>query len=315
MIPSKDDISKAHQRIKSYIHRTPLTHCQSIDRICNARIHFKCENLQKAGAFKSRGASNAVFKLAEEKFQGRVATHSSGNHAQALSRVAKHLDIKAYVVMPENSLKSKIAAVREYGADITFCSSNLDARESTLRKIMMQEDAIEIHPYDNYDIIAGQATAAKEILEDYQPDFIVAPVGGGGLLSGTALSASYFGNNVTVIGAEPQMADDAQKSLRSKKLVPSVNPQTIADGLRTSLGKLTFPLILKHVSDILTVDEQSIIKAMQIMWERAKILAEPSSATALAVVMNNPQIFSGKEVAIIVSGGNIDFDHLCTSPT
>lgn len=310
MIPSKDDLIRAHSRIKSYIHRTPLMHCESIDKICGATIHFKCENLQKAGAFKSRGASNAVFKLMESGFTGRVATHSSGNHAQALSRVAKYAGIEAHVVMPENSLKSKIAAVKEYDADITFCIPTLEARESTLAKVMQEVEAVEIHPYDNYDIIAGQATAAKEILEDYSPEIIIAPVGGGGLLSGTALLAKYFGNNVRVIAAEPEMANDAKLSFDSKTFVPSVNPQTIADGLRTSLGALTFPIILDHVHEILTCDEDSIVKAMRLMWERAKILAEPSSAAALAIVMNNPEIFKGKNIAVIVSGGNADLDNL-----
>ncbi|PLW94896.1 MAG: serine dehydratase [Marinilabiliales bacterium] len=310
MIPSKDDIVKAHQRIQSYIHRTPLEHCESIDKICGAKIHFKCENLQKAGAFKSRGASNAVFKLIESGFQGRVATHSSGNHAQALSRVAKYSGIQAHVVMPENSLKSKVDAVKEYEADITFCSPTLEARESTLAKVMSEVEAVEIHPYDNYDIIAGQATAAKEIIEEYSPDIIVAPVGGGGLLSGTALASRYFGNNVKVFAAEPEMANDARKSFESRTFVPSINPQTIADGLRTSLGELTFPIILDHVHEILTVDEESIIKAMRLMWERAKIMAEPSSATALAIVMNNPEVFAGKEIAVIVSGGNADLNNL-----
>ena len=310
MIPSRVDIVLAHQRIQHYIHFTPLMHCESIDKMCGATIHFKCENLQKAGAFKSRGASNAVFKLLDNGFQGRVATHSSGNHAQALSRVAKYAGIQAHVVMPENSLRSKVDAVKEYEADITFCIPTLEARESTLRKVMLEVDALEIHPYDNYDIIAGQATAAKEILEEYHPDIIVAPVGGGGLLSGTALAASYFGNGVKVIAAEPEMADDAKQSFYRKSFVPSVNPQTIADGLRTSLGELTFPIILDYVHDIITVDEDSIIKAMRIMWERAKIMAEPSSATALAIVMNNPEVFAGKEIAIIVSGGNADLDQL-----
>ncbi|MBN2728028.1 MAG: pyridoxal-phosphate dependent enzyme [Bacteroidales bacterium] len=310
MIPSKDDLIRAHSRIKSYIHSTPLMRCESIDKICGATIQFKCENLQKAGAFKSRGASNAVFKLMESGFTGRVATHSSGNHAQALSRVAKFAGIEAHVVMPENSLKSKIAAVQEYHADITFCIPTLEARESTLAKVMQEVEAVEIHPYDNYDIIAGQATAAKEILEDYSPDIIIAPVGGGGLLSGTALAAKYFGNNVKVFAAEPEMANDAKLSFDSKTFVPSVNPQTIADGLRTSLGDLTFPIILDHVDEILTCSEDSIVKAMRLMWERAKIMAEPSSAAALAIVMNHPEIFKGKNIAIIVSGGNADLDNL-----
>lgn len=310
MTPDKDVLIRAQNRIAEYIHRTPLLHSATIDKICNAKISFKCENYQKAGVFKSRGASNAVFSLIENGFDGLLATHSSGNHAQALSRVAKYSNLKAHVVMPKNSLLSKVNAVRDYGAELTFCEATLEARESTLKKVLKENEGFEIHPYDNYDIIAGQATCAMEILEEYSPDYIIAPVGGGGLLSGTSLAVSYFSKNSKVIGAEPEMANDAKKSFDSKTFIPSVNPQTIADGLRTSLGKLTFPIIIKNVHDILTTDEQSIVYAMRLLWERAKILVEPSAAVALAVILNNPNIFSGKKVSLILSGGNADLDHL-----
>lgn len=303
-------LTAAAARICNYIHHTPLMSCATIDRICGCEIVFKCENFQKAGAFKSRGAANAVFSLLESGFSGSVATHSSGNHAQALSRVALHAGINAHVVMPENSLISKINATKEYKAQITFCKPTLDARESTLREVMAATGAVEIHPYDNTDIIAGQATCAMEILDSYKPDFILAPVGGGGLLSGTALAAAHSGQTVKVIGTEPAGAADAFESFRTKTFVPSVNPITIADGLLTSLGKFTFPLILQHVNDILLAEENEIIEAMRLLWERAKIMAEPSSAVPLAVVMANPGIFKNKKVCIIISGGNADLDHL-----
>lgn len=301
---------KAADRIKNYIHHTPLLTCETINQLHGCDIVFKCEHFQKAGAFKSRGAANAVFSLIESGFHGAVATHSSGNHAQALSRVALHAGIEAHVVMPENSLTSKINATRGYQAHITFCKPTLEARETTLAAVMAETGATEIHPYDNCDIIAGQATCAMEILEEIQPDFIIAPVGGGGLLSGTALAAAHFGNQVQVIGAEPAGANDAWQSFNAGYFIPSVNPITIADGLLTSLGQLTFPIIQKHVQKILLASEQDIIDAMRLLWERAKILAEPSSAVPLAVVKANPDIFRNKKVCIIISGGNADLDQL-----
>lgn len=314
MIPrqfaDKSVFTVAANRIKDYIQHTPLLSCSAINHICGCQIVFKCENFQKAGAFKSRGAANAVFSLIESGFNGSVATHSSGNHAQALSRVALHTGITAHVVMPENSLTSKIHATRDYKAQITFCKPTLEARESTLREVMAASGAVEIHPYDNIEIIAGQATCAIEILEETQPDFIIAPVGGGGLLSGTALAAAHFGQCVRVIGAEPAGAADAYESFKTKAFVPSVNPKTIADGLLTSLGQITFPVILAQVSDILLAGEEQIIDAMRLLWERAKIMAEPSSALPLAVVKANPGIFKNKKVCIIISGGNADLDHL-----
>jgi len=298
------------ERIAVYIRHTPLMSCESINKMAGCEITFKCENFQKAGAFKSRGAANAVFSLLENKFKGSVATHSSGNHAQALSRVALHVGIDAHVVMPENSLASKINATKGYKAHITFCKPTLEAREATLEQVISETGAVEIHPYDNPFIIAGQATCAMEVFEEYKPDFLLAPVGGGGLLSGTALAAAHFSPDTKVIGAEPSGAADAWKSFTTRQFVPSINPQTIADGLLTSLGQVTFPIILKHVHSILLADEEAIVHAMRLLWERAKIMAEPSSAVPLAAVLSNPELFKNKKVCIILSGGNADLDQL-----
>lgn len=309
--PDKEDILKAAERIKPYLHRTPVLTCSAIDNMAGASIYFKCENFQKAGAFKSRGATNAVFSIDPYDLKQGVATHSSGNHAAALARAAQLKNIPAYIVMPENSSKVKIAAVRSYGGRITFCFPTLEAREEKLNEVLIETNAFEIHPYNNYSIIAGQATAALELIED-QPslDTIIAPVGGGGLLSGTALSAHYFSPASKVIAAEPVGADDAYQSFYQKKLIPSVNPETIADGLRTSLGSLTFPIIRRLVNDIITVNDQASIEAMKIVWERMKIIIEPSSAVALAIVLKHKHRFSGQKIGIIISGGNVDLMHL-----
>jgi threonine dehydratase len=283
----------------------------SVNLITGCKIFFKCENFQKAGAFKSRGASNALFKHLEKAKKHGVATHSSGNHAQALARVANYAGIKAFIVMPENSNPLKIAAVREYGGLITFCQPTLQAREETLQQVMVETGAIEIHPYDNPDIIAGQATAAKELIEEMpRADMIIAPVGGGGLLSGTALASHYFSQGTPVIAAEPFQANDAWQSFQSKSYIPSVAPNTIADGLRTSLGELTFPIIMKHVDDILTVSEQGIIDAMKLIWLRMKIIIEPSAAVVPAAILEHPEVFKNKTVGAILSGGNADIYHL-----
>ncbi|MEI8046970.1 MAG: pyridoxal-phosphate dependent enzyme [Bacteroidota bacterium] len=309
--PGRDEILQAVARIKPYIHRTPVLTCSAIDHIAGASIFFKCENLQKAGAFKSRGAVNAVFSYDPYDIKQGVATHSSGNHAAALSRAAQLKHIPAYIVMPENSSKVKIAAVKTYGGKITFCVPTLEAREQKLNEVLIETNAFEIHPYNNYSIIAGQATAALELIED-QPDLdlIVAPVGGGGLLSGTALSAHYFSPATKVFAAEPSGADDAYQSFYQKKFIPAINPDTIADGLRTSLGSLTFPIIRRLVSDIITVNDQATIEAMKLVWERMKIIIEPSSAVALAMVIKHKHRFAGQKIGIILSGGNVDLLHL-----
>ncbi|MFW5974991.1 MAG: pyridoxal-phosphate dependent enzyme [Bacteroidota bacterium] len=303
-------ISNAAKRISPYIHRTPVITSLLLDKITGASLYFKCENFQKAGAFKARGAHNAVFSLEATQANKGVITHSSGNHAGALSLAAKNRGIPAYVVMPSNAPKVKIAAVRAYGGQITFCEPTLKAREQTLGKIQAQNNATEIHPYNNENIIAGQATTAQEIFEELSPDIVIAPVGGGGLLSGTALSAHFFMPNTKVMAAEPRGADDAWQSFHAGEIIPSVNPKTIADGLLTSLGSLTYPIIRNYVEDIITVEESSIIKAMHLVWERMKIIIEPSSAVPLAAVLENKDRFRGMKIAIIISGGNVDLNKL-----
>ena len=308
---SKEDIIQAAKRISPYIHKTPVLKSDLLNRLVGGEILFKCENFQKAGAFKSRGATNAVFSLSSQQIMNGVCTHSSGNHAAALSRAARLRNCEAFIVMPKNSSKVKIEAVKQYGGSITFCEPTLQAREETLREVISKTGAMEIHPYNDIRIIAGQATATMELIDQAGPfDIIMAPVGGGGLLSGTALASHYFGNGAQVIAGEPSGADDAYKSFYSGEFVPSVNPKTIADGLLTSLGSVTFPIIQNHVSKIITVSEDSIIKAMQLIWERMKIIIEPSSAVPFAAILDNRGIFARKKTGIIISGGNVDLTKL-----
>lgn len=311
MIPNRQDILATHQRIASFIHKTPVLQSHIINEIVGSNLFFKCENFQRAGAFKMRGATNAILSLKREAIQNGVATHSSGNHAAALSLAAKDLGIKAFIVMPSNSSKVKIDAVKQYGGQITFCEPTVQAREEMLTTVIASTNAIEIHPYNNPFIIAGQSTAAKELFDEVGSlDFMVATVGGGGLLSGTALSTHYFSPDTIVIAAEPINADDAYRSFMSGKIEPVSQKQTIADGLRTSLGSITFPIIIDHVSEILTVSEDSIIEAMRLIWTRMKIIVEPSSAVALAAILSNKEKFRNKKTGIIISGGNVDIDHL-----
>lgn len=310
-VPDLHTIMDAAERIKPFIHRTPVMSSAGINKLLGTEIIFKCENLQKAGAFKSRGACNAVFSLDAEQMSKGVGTHSSGNHAQALSRAASLRNIDAYIVMPETSPQVKVNGVRGYGGRITFCKPTLKAREDALKEIINSTGALEIHPYNDYRIIAGQATAALELIEEAgEPDIIMVPVGGGGLLSGTALITKYISRNSMVIAAEPEMANDAFRSFHEGRFIPSENPKTIADGLLTSLGSLTFPIITEYVDDIVTVSEEGIISAMRLIWERMKILIEPSSAVPLAAIMENKLDVKGKRIGIILSGGNIDLDRL-----
>lgn len=309
--PGKDDILKAAELIRPYLHRTPVLTSQVLNSLTGAALYFKCENFQKAGAFKSRGATNAIYSKHPDDLKNGVATHSSGNHAAALARAAQLRQIPAYIVMPENSSAVKIAAVKNYGGHITFCVPTLQAREDTLNEVLLRTHALEIHPYNDFSIIAGQATAAMELIEDTPPlDIIIAPVGGGGLLSGTALAAHYFAPGTKVIAAEPSGADDAYQSFTQKKFIPSLNPDTIADGLRTSLGSLTFPIIQRLVHGIMTVDDQTTLEAMKLVWERMKIIIEPSSAVILAIVLKNKHLFKGQKIGLIISGGNVDLMHL-----
>ncbi len=313
LLPEFSDVKKAHELIKGYIHRTPVLTSESINKITGSRIFFKCENFQKAGAFKFRGACNAVFNLAAsgKEMKRGVATHSSGNHAAALALAAKIKGIAANIVMPVNSSEIKKRAVAGYGAVITFCEPTLASRESTLAGIIAETGATEVHPYNDFNVIAGQGTAALELIEDAGPfDVVMAPVGGGGLISGTAITVKNLLPGCRVIAAEPAGADDAFRSFSSGILVSSVNPKTIADGLLTSLGTRNFAVIRNKVDDIVTVSEEMIVEAMRLVWERMKIIIEPSSAVPLAAVLEKKGNTEGKKVGIILSGGNLDLDRL-----
>lgn len=309
--PTINEIHRAAERIRPYVHRTPVLTCASIDRQVGSQVFLKCENLQKVGAFKFRGACNAVFSLPESDVERGVVTHSSGNHAQALALAARLRGIPAYIVMPHNSPAVKKAAVDGYGGKITFCEPTLEARETTQSKVAAETGATVVHPYNNYQVIAGQGTAAMELLLDVPDlDIILAPVGGGGLLSGTAIAATELSPRIRVIGTEPEQADDAFRSLAAGTIIPSVNPQTIADGLRTSLGDLTFPIIRERVERIVTVSEAGIIAAMRFVWERAKIVIEPSAAVAVGALWERKIDLIGLRVGVILSGGNVDLDKL-----
>jgi threonine dehydratase len=310
-IPSAEDLVNAKRRIELYINETPILTSTTINNVAGCQLFFKCENFQKVGAFKYRGATNAILQLSEAARQNGVATHSSGNHAQALALAAKVQDIKAFIVMPTSAPEVKIDAVKGYGAEITFCEPTLQAREQTLAKVVARTGATEIHPFDNDQVICGQATAAMELLEDVDHlEVILAPIGGGGLISGTALAAKYFGERVQVIGGEPEGASDAYRSFVSGVLEPSINPHTIADGLLTSLSPRTFNIIKQNVKEVITVTDAQIITAMKLLWERMKIVLEPSSAVPFAALLRKKKQFEGKKVGIIISGGNVDLSHL-----
>jgi threonine dehydratase len=311
MSPSLDDIRQAAERIRPYAHRTPVLTNESLNQRVGTQVFLKCENLQKVGAFKFRGACNAVYSLNNEEAGRGVSTHSSGNHAQALALAARMRGIPAYIVMPNNAPAVKKAAVAGYGGVITFCEPTLEARESTLAKVTQESNATVIHPYNDERVIAGQGTAALELLEEVPDlDVIIAPVGGGGLLSGTASAATELKEGIRVIGAEPEMADDAQRSMQAGEIVPSKNPKTIADGLLTSLGSLTFPIIQKRVEQIVTVSESGIIESMKFVWERTKIIIEPSSAVAVGVLWEKKIDLHRLKVGLIISGGNVDLEKL-----
>ena len=311
MPPTIKDIREAAQRIKPYAHRTPVLTNESLNQQVGAQVFLKCENFQKVGAFKFRGACNAAYALPDEEAALGVCTHSSGNHAQALALAAKMCGIPAYIVMPNNAPSVKKNAVAGYGGQITFCEPTLEARESTLEGIRLDTGASVIHPYDNERVIAGQGTAALELLEDVPDlDVIIAPVGGGGLLSGTAITATEIKKRIRVIAGEPEMADDAFRSLQAGEIIPSMNPITVADGLLTSLGKLTFPIIQKRVEQIVTVSEAGIIASMKFVWERAKLVIEPSSAVAIGVLWERIIDLSGLKIGVIISGGNVDLEKL-----
>lgn len=310
-IPTRADIEATHEAIQPLIHRTPVLTCSAIDERAGASLFFKCENFQKVGAFKMRGASNAAVRLSEADRRKGLATHSSGNHAQAVALSAKMLGVPAYIVMPENAPTAKRAATEGYGAQITSCENTLAARESTLQKVVEETGATFIHPYNDYNVIAGQATCTKELLEDVEKlDILTAPVGGGGLMSGTLLSARYFAPGVKVYGAEPEAVDDAYQSLKSGQLQSNTTINTIADGLRTNLGEKTFDILQRELDDLFLVSEVEILQAMRLIWERMKIIIEPSCAVPLAAILKHPEVFAGKRVGVILTGGNVDLDRL-----
>ncbi|HUJ81527.1 MAG TPA: pyridoxal-phosphate dependent enzyme [Candidatus Acidoferrales bacterium] len=309
--PDFNDIRAASGRIAAQIHRTPVLTSELLDKIAGARLFFKCENFQKTGSFKIRGATNAVLSLPEDSAQRGVVTHSSGNHAAALARAAQLRGIPAWIVMPSNAPAVKRAAVEAYGGTITFCEPTLAARESTAQDLLQKTGAQMIHPYDNRNVIAGQGTAALELLNEVADlDFILAPVSGGGLLSGTAIAAKAMNPKIRVIGCEPKNADDAFRSMASGQLEPAAKSETIADGLRATLCPLTFSILRECVDQVVTVTEVEIGNAMRTIWERMKIVIEPSAAVAAAPALLRRLGADGERVGIILSGGNVDLSHL-----
>ncbi|MFM8744199.1 MAG: pyridoxal-phosphate dependent enzyme [Cytophagales bacterium] len=305
---TKQSIEQAHERIQPYIERTPVLTSASLNELAGCQLYFKCENFQKVGAFKARGATNAALKLSKEERANGLATHSSGNHAQAIARAGKMLGVKSYIVMPRTAPEIKKRGVRGYGGEIFKCEPTLQAREETLAKVIAKTGASEIHPFNNYDVVEGQATCAKELFEQAEGlDIVVAPVGGGGLLGGTALAAKFFSPTTVVMAGEPAGSDDAYRSMQSGK-IESAQSNTIADGLLTTLGDKTFPIIYEHVKEVITVTDEEIIAAMRLIWERLKIIVETSCAVPFAAVLKEKEKFKGKRVGIILSGGNVDLE-------
>ncbi len=309
--PTIREVRDAARRIEPYAHRTPILTCRALNDLCRAELFFKCENFQKAGAFKIRGATNAVFSLSDEAAARGVATHSSGNYGAALALAARWRGIGAHVVVPRNAPPVKVEAMVEYGADVTYCEPTLSAREQGLEELVARTGATFLHPYNNYSVIAGQGTAALELCEQITDlDAVVAPVGGGGLLSGTSIAVSAISRRTRVLGAEPAQADDAYRSFHAGRIIPVEKPDTIADGLRTSLGTLTFPIIKERVTEIVTVSEDAIVQAMRLVWERMKIVAEPSAVVPLAAILTRRDAFPGNRIGVILSGGNVDLGNL-----
>lgn len=310
-IPDAEAIKTVHQEIRSYIHKTPLLSSTSLNEIAGCSLFFKCENLQKIGAFKMRGAMAAALTLHASELQHGLATHSSGNHAQAVAMAARLLKVPAHIVMPNNAPGIKKAATGGYGARIIECQPTTADREATLEQVVADTGAYFIHPYNDYNVIAGQASACLEILEECPDlDYVMPPIGGGGLISGTALVCHYFTENTKVIGSEPIEVDDAYQSVKAGRIIENTSTNTIADGLRTTIRDKTFGIIKDYVEDIIRVDDQEIIAAMKLVWQRMKLLIEPSSAVPLAAVLQQPDRFAGKRIAIIISGGNVDIEKL-----
>ena len=311
MIPSLKDVQAAVKRIAPYVHNTPVFTSTTIDKMLNATVYFKCENFQRGGAFKIRGACNAILQLSEDDRARGVITHSSGNFAAALALAANALNTKAYIVMPTNAPAVKRDAVAGYGAQIIDCEPTLKSRESTMTAFQKKKGATFIHPSNDMNVILGHASAVMELAKQAeQLDVVIAPVGGGGLLAGTALAVNHLHYYIETIGAEPFGADDAYLSLKTGKIQPCINPKTIADGLRTQLGDQNFPIIRKLVSKIIRVEENEIIEAMRFIWERMKLVIEPSSAVAVAAMFRNSTEFKNRKVGVILSGGNVDLSNL-----
>ena len=311
MVMDKNSLIECHNRIKPYIHNTPVITSTQINRMTGAEIYFKCDNFQKMGAFKMRGAANAILQLPEDKKANGVVTHSSGNFGQALALAAQSIGVKAYIVMPSNATEIKKTAVKGYGGELIESESNVGSREATAQEVVESKGATFIHPSNDNNVILGQGTACKELLEDYNfLEYVITPVGGGGLIAGSALAAKYFAKDCSVIGAEPLVVDDAYRSLKSGKIETNNTTRTIADGLNTQLGDKNFPIIQKEVHSIIRITEDEIIESMKIIWERLKIVCEPSCSPALAAVLKDKKLFNNKKVGIIISGGNVDLNKL-----
>jgi len=310
-MPTWNDVLAAHRRIEPHVHRTPVLTSSWMDDRTGARLFFKCENFQKAGAFKVRGASNAVFGLDEARAEKGVATHSSGNHALSLSYAAGRRGIPCHVVMPRTAPQAKKDAVVGYGGVITECEPSTSSREAVFAEVAERTGADFVHPYNDPRVIAGQATCSRELLEQTDGlDAVIAPIGGGGMVSGTCLTLSSIAPEVAVYAAEPEQADDAARSFRAGRIIAEDAPVTVADGLKVPLKELTWHFVSGHVTDILTASEQEIIDAMRITWARMKIVMEPSCAVPLAAILKNKDVFAGKRVGVIVTGGNVDLDRL-----
>lgn len=310
-LPTYEDMLAAHERIKPYIHRTPIHTSSYLNDLTGAELFFKCENFQKAGAFKVRGACNAVFGLSEEMAEKGVATHSSGNHALSLSYAAGRRGIPCHVVMPRTAPQAKKDAVRGYGGIITECEPSTTSREAVFAEVQAETGAEFVHPYNDPRVIAGQGTCSREMMEQVEGlDAVIAPIGGGGMISGTCLTLSHQAPNVEIYAAEPENADDAARSFRAGHIIADDAPDTIADGLKVPLKERTWHFVSNHVTDILTATEEEIIEAMKITWKRMKIVMEPSCAVPLATILKNPEVFRGKRVGVVITGGNVDLDKL-----
>lgn len=310
-IPTYTDVITAHDRIRPYIHRTPVLTSSYFDQLVGAELFFKCENFQKAGAFKVRGATNAVFGLPDHMLGKGVATHSSGNHALSLSYAAGRRGIPCTVVMPRTAPEAKKAAVRGYGGKIVECEPSTSSREAVFAEVVAESGAEFVHPYNDPRVIAGQGTCSREFMEQTGGvDMMVAPIGGGGMISGTCLTLSTIASDVKIVAAEPEQADDAYRSFKAGHIIADDAPQTIADGLKVPLKELTWHFVSNYVSDILTASEQEIVDAMKLTWQRMKIVMEPSCAVPLATILKNKEMFAGKRVGVIITGGNVDLDKL-----